>query len=60
MQPESKYAFLLKKSHLVDLLIVKNLPILGSFYQVLVFVDTRNGTLTFQPAKSQLTKCLKL
>ena len=36
-----------KKSYLLDLLAVKNLPILGSLYQVLVFGDTSNGTFSY-------------
>ena len=43
MQPGSKSTFLLKKSYLVDLLIVKNLPILSSFWEVLVFGSITDG-----------------
>ena len=42
--------FSFKKLYLIDLLTVKNLPILGSFYQVLSFGDTSNGTFSYDHA----------
>ena len=43
--------FCFKRLYLVDLLGVRNLPLLDSFCEVFVFGDTRNGTYSYDHAR---------